>query len=233
MKTYSQYRQDKLIDFLFRKKRNGIFLDIGANDGISLSNTYSLEKERAWSGLCVEPIPEVYKKLVSNRNCITENCCISNQNGNVTFRRLTGQLEMLSGILDFFDESHMLRVEQEIIRTGERYEDITIKCQDINSLLEKHNISHIDYCSIDTEGAEFQIVTSIDFDKIDITAFSIENNTQDTSIREFLKKRGYEFFWSELDDFFVKKGTPRKTLFSIYVWLYKLTWKIKRRIRIK
>ena len=38
---YSQYGQDKfLTEFLFKNKKNGIFVDIGANDGISFSNSY-------------------------------------------------------------------------------------------------------------------------------------------------------------------------------------------------
>ncbi|MDR2406522.1 MAG: FkbM family methyltransferase [Bacteroidales bacterium] len=63
MKRYFQYYQDFLIDFLFKKKRNGIFLDIGANDGISFSNTYRFEKFRNWTGICIEPHPEIFEKL--------------------------------------------------------------------------------------------------------------------------------------------------------------------------
>ena len=49
---------------------------------------------------------------------------------------------------------------------GKYYQDITLKCEEINYLLEKHNIHYIDYCSIDTEGAEYKIIKSINFDKI-------------------------------------------------------------------
>ena len=44
MKYYSQTRQDFIVDQLFYKKKNGFFLDLGANDGISFSNTYFFEK---------------------------------------------------------------------------------------------------------------------------------------------------------------------------------------------
>ena len=40
-KHYSQYDQDKFADIYFKRKRNGFFLDIGANDGISFSNTWA------------------------------------------------------------------------------------------------------------------------------------------------------------------------------------------------
>ena len=56
MKSFSQYYQDKAIDFALNRKRNGIFLDIGAHDGGSLSNTFFFECNRNWTGLCIEPI---------------------------------------------------------------------------------------------------------------------------------------------------------------------------------
>jgi hypothetical protein len=65
-KYYSQIRQDRYIDFFFSKKRNGVFVDIGANDGVTLSNTYFLEKERHWTGICIEPIPSSFEKLKAN-----------------------------------------------------------------------------------------------------------------------------------------------------------------------
>ena len=46
MKYYSQTRQDFIVDQLLCNKKNGFFLDIGANDGITFSNTYFFEKHR-------------------------------------------------------------------------------------------------------------------------------------------------------------------------------------------
>ena len=46
MKSFSQYYQDKAIDFALNRKRDGIFLDIGAHDGVSLSNTFFFERSR-------------------------------------------------------------------------------------------------------------------------------------------------------------------------------------------
>lgn len=47
----------------FKNLKNGVFFDIGAHDGVSLSNTYFFEKELGWSGICLEPIPEVFERL--------------------------------------------------------------------------------------------------------------------------------------------------------------------------
>ena len=56
-------------------------------------------------------------------------------------------------------------------------------------LLQKYGISMIDCCSIDTEGGEYEIVTSMDFEKYRITSFSIEGDNEDIS--QHLHARGY------------------------------------------
>ncbi len=230
MKAYSQYKQDEMIDHLFEGKKGGTFLDIGAHDGISFSNTYLFEKERGWNGLCIEPMPSVFKSLERNRKCILENCCIADKEMDVTFREIIGP-EMLSGILDFFDEKHLERINMEISRLGEgSYKDYKLKSKVINDLLEKYKLYKIDYCSIDTEGAELKIIKSIDFTKFDITVFSIENNNHDDQVRNFLREHKYVFVESEGDDFYVKEGTPRIGAFKRKVGLYKLEQKIKRRL---
>lgn len=62
---YSQAGQDKyLIENIYKNKEKGFFIDIGAHDGITYSNTYYLEKELGWSGICIEPNPKIYKQLL-------------------------------------------------------------------------------------------------------------------------------------------------------------------------
>ena len=69
--SYSQYGQDVyLINSIFPDRINGYFVDVGAYDGITLSNTFILEKHLGWSGICIEPNPEAFEKLRANRSCI-------------------------------------------------------------------------------------------------------------------------------------------------------------------
>lgn len=216
---YSQFNQDRLINYLFAGKKEGIFLDIGANDGIVLSNTYFFEKEKAWTGVCIEPHPDIFKQLQSNRNCFLENCCITDTDGCVTFRKVSGAANMFSGIVDFMDEVHCKRIEKRIKEWGGSYEDIRVESREINSILDKYSITQIDYCSIDTEGAELQIIQSIDFDKINIKVFSVENfRKKDKSVGAFLKQKKYCRIPSVLDDFYVKGFTFRQRLmFRLYI----------------
>lgn len=57
MKYKSQYSQDKFLnENFFKNKKNGVFIDIGAHDGITMSNSFFYEKQLGWDGLCVEQI---------------------------------------------------------------------------------------------------------------------------------------------------------------------------------
>jgi hypothetical protein len=67
-KWYSQAGQDQLIVELLNGKTSGYFIDLAANDAVSLSNTYSLEKSYDWNGLCIEPNP-VYWYNLTFREC--------------------------------------------------------------------------------------------------------------------------------------------------------------------
>ena len=75
----------------------------------------------------------------------------------------------------------------------------------LQTILDRYNILNIDFCSIDTEGSEFNIVKSIDFNKTKIKIFSIENNYQTTEIKDFLEEKGYYLHTKlEWDDIFIK-----------------------------
>ena len=65
MESYSQFGEDKLIFDYFNKK-NGVFVEIGANDPILLSQTYLFERS-GWTGILVEPLPHLAKRLRSLR----------------------------------------------------------------------------------------------------------------------------------------------------------------------
>jgi FkbM family methyltransferase len=228
---YSQYDQDKIVDLYFKKKKNGFFLDLGAHDGISFSNTYFFEKEREWSGICVEPIPDVYEKLCRSRvKSSNWNVCISQNDSIVTFRRVLGAPEMLSGILEFMIPEHIERINYECSVSNGTFEDIQIESKNISTILEKHGNPSIDFLSIDTEGAEFSIIKTIDFDKVDITFLTVENNHTSVEIRKYLKSKGYKVIRYVTDDFFIKDSRSI-LLFRIKVMYHLLKRIIKAKIK--
>lgn len=85
-KYYSQAGQDKwVVENVFDHKTGGYFLDIGAYDGVRYSNTFWLEKNLGWSGLCVEADADTFQKLQSNRQCLCKNACVGLEGAEVIF----------------------------------------------------------------------------------------------------------------------------------------------------
>jgi len=124
LKFFSQNGQDSFLENnLFKKINNGFFVDIGANDGVTFSNTYFFEK-KGWDGLCVEPIPSVFEKLNQNRKCKCICGVISEKIDEFSkFLHLTGEYEMLSGVIEKYDDKHLRRIKkiQRIIVRREKY----------------------------------------------------------------------------------------------------------------
>ena len=61
---YSQIEQDKYyIENISRGKREGFYLDIGANDGVFTSNTATLDYSFGWKGICIEANPHLIPQL--------------------------------------------------------------------------------------------------------------------------------------------------------------------------
>jgi FkbM family methyltransferase len=187
--THSQLNQDlNVLDF-YNNKTNGFFIEIGANDGITLSNTYLLEKKYNWKGICVEPIPEKFELLVKNRpNSSCSNNAVYNQS-NLDILFDVSSSDLLSGIHEHVNQARLLDgVTTQII----------VKTISFTDLLNKFNApKFIEYLSIDTEGSELEILKSLDYDKYIIGLIDVEHNYIEparSNIRNFLVSKGYEFF---------------------------------------
>ena len=86
--SYSQLGQDlKVLEF-YNNKLDGFFIEIGASDGINLSNTYLLEKNHNWKGICVEPIPNNLLSTASTVNLLSRSS--ANTSSSASFIRRRG-----------------------------------------------------------------------------------------------------------------------------------------------
>lgn len=189
MKSYSQYEQDTyVLNNFFKDKKNGTYIDIGAHDGITLSNTYLFE-QIGWQGICFEPLPNIFKKLTQNRKCTCINGVISDKSDEyVDFCYIEGYSEMLSGILDDYDQRHKQRILNESQMYNCTRSKIKVKNYLFNDIV---NHSKINYLSIDTEGNEIKILKSIDYKKYDIDIIGAENNYNDPDMKNFLEEKGF------------------------------------------
>lgn len=206
----SQFNQDEIINTLLKNKREGFFVDIGAYDGVTFSNSFFFEKSNNWKGICFEPNPIIFKKLSEARKCKLINGGVSEKETTLLFKSFYGNkdLEMYSGFSDFFNEEQLIRVEEELKREkNSGCEEIKIQTYLLNNVLQENNIIRVDYCSIDTEGGEFNIIKTINFDSIYFSTFSIENNCNAEELIQYMDSKGFDFiFIWKCDLFFVNKN---------------------------
>jgi hypothetical protein len=111
---YSQVGQDRfLFENFFCGKRDGIFVDIGAYDGEKFNNTLFFERFMGWRGLCVEPLPSAFAKLVARRKAICQQVCVTDFVGEDEFTEAITTIAegMLSGLTRHFDPRHIQRLQ--------------------------------------------------------------------------------------------------------------------------
>ena len=203
MKFYSQDHQDEFLETnVFKGFKNGFFVDVGAHDGVSINNSLFFEKNNDWTGINVEPIESVYSKLIVNRpQCININCAVNNEDGFSEFILNKGYTEMISGLKNEFDPRHKNRLSVELSHFGGTTEIVTVPTKRLETIFTENNVSLVNYLSIDVEGAEFEVIKSINFDKVFIDVIGFENNYEDQGliIMNYLKEKGYRLLQKSMD----------------------------------
>lgn len=195
-RSFSQYGQDVfLADEVFHRKRDGFFVEIGAADGIALSNTKLFEDEYNWTGILIEPNPDEFARLVKNRpraTCV-QAAVYSDDVETIDFRKITGYSMMLSGIEKAYDARHVRRIEHEISSVGGSFEIIKVPARTLKTICEAQKVTTIDLLCIDVEGAELDILRSIDFEAVDIRVLLVEDNYNElAAFVELLEPHGFK-----------------------------------------
>lgn len=201
-RSVSQLGQDLWVLEQTGYKRNGFFVEFGATDGVILSNSWLLEKEFGWNGICAEPNPKYFEKLQNNRNCIVDDACIAAQSGiNVDFI-MADEFGTMSNYKDTDLHAERRNAYAEVS------EPISLETISLNDFLIKNNApKEIDYLSIDTEGSEYDILKSFPFDMWKIRHLTVEHNFGPTrgNIKNLLCSYGYTRIEAQWDDWYVLK----------------------------
>ena len=204
----SQYGQDKwVVETLLPRTAKGVFVDVGAHDGVSFSNTCYLEQKLNWTGVAVEPMPEVFAKLEQNRHCHKLQCAVGAASGTAQFTVLSGYAEMLSGLTATYDPRHLHRIEREQAEHGGAVQTISVQVLTLSEVLDRFQLQHVDYLNIDTEGAELALLQNFPFERYDIRVIGVENNYQDGRIPDLLTRHGYRFHSILGDEFYIKTSS--------------------------
>ncbi|HNP52607.1 MAG TPA: FkbM family methyltransferase [Nitrosomonas nitrosa] len=202
-KSVSQLGQDIWVLEKTGYKRNGYFVEFGATDGVLLSNTWLLEKEFGWHGICAEPNPKFYAKLKENRQCTVSDQYIAGETGKqVEFILADAYGSSLenANVDAHSDKRAAYRAAGQIA---------TLTTISLDSFLQQHDAPReIDYLSIDTEGSELEILQAFPFDQWHIKLLTVEHNftQQRASIRNLLERYGYRCTERQWDDWYEKNS---------------------------
>jgi FkbM family methyltransferase len=146
-------------------ERNGTFVEAGAYDGYSCSNTYWFERFRGWSGVLIEPLPELADIARSERpRSRVFQCALvppEYQRELVTLH-YGGIMSVLAGVWNGEEEAHA--------RTGahvERRETYTVEVPacTLSAVLDEASISEIDLMTLDVEGFEAPVLRGLDLSR--------------------------------------------------------------------
>ena len=206
------------IFFFSNYKKNGFFIEIGACDGVHLSNTFMLEKI-GWNGIICEP-SKFWHDKIRGRNCIIIKKAVFNKSGTkIKFDEFPTAPE-LSGFGEYLDDDQNkeLRSRGYMSETFQSYDVETIT---LNELISQNtDKTSIDYISIDTEGSEYEILKNFDFKRYNVEIFTIEHayiKEKREKIFELLTKNNYIRILSNLsqwDDWYVKKDNKISELIN-------------------
>lgn len=199
--SVSQLGQDVWVLERTGFKKNGFFVEFGATDGVLLSNSWMLEKFFDWQGICAEPNPDFYARLLKNRNCKVSNQYI----GAITGEKIDFVLaDVFGGSAEFIGCDHHKEKREAYLKAGKT---IALDSISLNDFLVFHCApKDIDYISIDTEGSEYSILKNFPFERWNVKLFTIEHNftNQRDFIFSLMQKHGYIRTESQWDDWYEK-----------------------------
>ena len=177
---HSQYDQDQSVLKIMRYKTGGTFIDLAANQAVHLSNTFALERDYGWNGWCIDANYYVWDDL-AHRKCTVIGAAVGKyENEEIPFKyRAAGDEAAYGGLI-----KKGMKQENRTANEG------TVLTTTLNTIFEEFGLDHhIDYLSMDIEGAEDYALEDFNWEKYSFGVMTIESVTE--RIRLQLMHNGY------------------------------------------
>lgn len=158
------------MEYFVKEGKKIKFIQVGANDGVRYDDLYFFVTPYRWKGLVIEPLPDMYARLVCNYldypDVIPLNVAVHPSSKSVTLYHVNKKSflkypDWASGSASV-NKSHL-------IKYGISEEDIseqTVECKSLMEIAGNYDFLDVDMLQIDVEGFDFEIIKSIDFDRL-------------------------------------------------------------------
>ena len=199
-----------ILDNVIEYTKEGIFVEVGANDGKTGSFTYNLAAI-GWTGINIEPIPHLFNECVENhkshKNVTNLNCGIGEKNEEV----------------EIYDAGTLSTIDEETYSTYKTMDGFKNMCKEnkkyriqikkLDNILVENNINKINLLVIDVEGYEEKVLSGFDIEKYKPEIIIIEIGDQKPEfvevenmrekfkrIRKYLKEKKYSLLVNDVVD---------------------------------
>jgi FkbM family methyltransferase len=189
---FSQYGEEKVLYNFFGSKKNGLVVDIGACDGITLSNSRHLIQNLSWRGILVEPHPVFFESLQTlyNDNKLVElyNVGCFDENTQVDFYIFADGIDSCGSTISLNFKHRMIDLY------GDKFQEFPIKIQTITLRELLLNRGKVDFLSIDCEGVDMQVLKSNNWLTNRPSLICVEHSMDKKELYEFMNEIKYSYY---------------------------------------
>jgi len=197
---------------------SGYFVELGAMDGAHFSNSLFFEESLGWGGLLIEANPLMFAYLCDKcrrARAVHAAVCL------VQFMRSPNGAA--GGILETMSKAHMRKWFRPNRKRTQRPAEM-VPCVPLRMMLAQAEAKHVHFLSVDVEGAELDVLQTIDWTAIQVDVAVVEANDGAEAVQALMQSQGMQYVGRvELNDWFVRRGlSPNVTA------LPRLTGEIRR-----
>jgi len=167
----SQFGQDRyVLQHFFSDRTKGFFVEIGTVEGVDLSNTWYFEQALGWDGLLIDANPRYCKAAAQQRRVPVANYALADTENRMLFL----DAGYVGGLLRFMPQQQILEIEYYEGPKQSPVDVVWVDTKRLDTVLAERGIREIDYLSVDVEGAEPQILATLDFSKVSVKVITAE-----------------------------------------------------------
>lgn len=169
------------------QRRTGVFLEIGAFDGVHGSNTYALERCLGWTGLLIEANPSSFRDLLaSGRNAAMVHAAACENGRTVFVSNLIGSSAAVATVKSLTTPAYLHRWQGHLAKSGE----VPVPCRELRTLVAANVHGHVDFGSIDVQGAEEAALNTSDIAAFRVLMIEAEGTDREKNGRVRLMLKG-------------------------------------------